>query len=160
MVKACCGKMRQARRGTLSNDRARMGLGRKAGEVRQGSEEQVREGRVEVRCGRRGWERYGLAGLDEAWPVLAGMVGRGVDGVAGSGRVQQAWLGVVWCGGSGRIRQGSAGTESRGLFRYGRARRVQAGEAIGMEGRVTTGFGEYRQEWSDGVSRVTVWTGV
>ena len=41
--------VRQARRGTLSNDRARMGLGRKAGEARQGSEGKDKEGRVEVR---------------------------------------------------------------------------------------------------------------
>ncbi len=45
------------------------------------------------------------------------------------GRVEakQAWLGVVWSGGSGRFRQGSAGT------------------AIGMAGSVTAGIGEYRQ---------------
>jgi len=80
-----------------------------AGEVRQGSEGKDKVGRVEVRCGRRGKD--------------------GVNRRGGRVEAKQAWLGVVWCGGSGRIRQGSAGT------------------AIGMAGSVTAGIGEYRQEW-------------
>ncbi len=56
-------------------------------------------------------------------------MGTGKVGKVRNVEAEQAWLGVVWCGGSGRIRQGSAGT------------------AIGMAGSVTAGIGEYRQAW-------------
>ena len=42
----------------------------------------------------------------------------------------------------------------------GRAGMEKPVKARGMEGSGTVGIMEARQEWSDGVSRVTVWVGV
>jgi hypothetical protein len=60
-----------------------------AGEVRQGSEEQVKEGRVKVRCGRRGKDGVNRrGGRVEAKQARCDKNRRG--------ELRQAWLGVVW----------------------------------------------------------------
>ncbi len=73
------GELGQARSVRASYGAKRLawqGVEGSAGEVRQGSEEHVKEGRVEVRCGRRGKD--------------------GVNRRGGRVEAKQAWLGAVW----------------------------------------------------------------
>ena len=108
-----------------------------AGEARQGSEEQVREGRVEVRCGRLGrsgsqWRNGATkartgevrqAWLGAVWMELKGQAGFsrygwvwcGEEGVGGSGKDQQARL-LAW---RVALRRGLESTGRRGWFRRG-----------------------------------------
>ncbi len=117
--KVRCGEQRQARNRVVRRvedgmdgrqgmtRRGRRVLERLAGEARQGSEEQVREGRVEVRCGRLGrsgsqWRNgatkartgevlqdwWGMNGLDEG-----GLERRVEDGCGRHGTTRGAGTG-------------------------------------------------------------------